>query len=109
MNENYRHKCSGFCFDEADACLKIAQLDLSPKYRESFVRTADHWNALAKACDGELHPWKSWCYPDTSPGSDTSSISSTFAAHIFGTFFPEDNHREVEATKAYNIARSGKK
>src|SRR5450759_2193963 len=70
MNEKYGRKCSGFCFDQVDACLKIAQLDLSPKHRASFLRTADHWKALANACDGELHPWKSWCYPDTSPGSD---------------------------------------
>jgi hypothetical protein len=70
MNENCRRKCSGFCFDQVDACLKIAQLDLSPKHRASFLRTADHWKALANACDGELHPWKSWCYPDTSPGSN---------------------------------------
>jgi hypothetical protein len=70
MPENYKRKCSGYCFDQADACLKITNLDASPKYRESFVRIAEHWNALAKACDGEqLHPWKSWCYPDKHSGS----------------------------------------
>jgi hypothetical protein len=80
MHENCKLKCSGFCFDQVDACLKIAQLDLSLKHRASFLRTADHWNALAKACDGELHPWKSWCYPDTSPGSDTELIEHL--AHV---------------------------
>jgi len=41
---------------------------VNSKYRASFVRTAGHWNALAKMCDGELHPLKSWCsavYPTT--------------------------------------------
>jgi hypothetical protein len=80
MDEHYRRKCSDFCFDQVDACLKIAQRDLSPKHRASFLRTADHWNALAKACDGELYPWKSWCYPDTNPTSDAELIAHL--AHV---------------------------
>jgi hypothetical protein len=68
MHEDYKLKCSGFCFDQVDACLKIAELDLSPEYSGNFVRIADHWNALAKACDRELHPWKRWCYPSPSLG-----------------------------------------
>jgi hypothetical protein len=74
MHEDYKLKCSGFCSDQVDACLKIAELDLRGKHRASFLRTADHWNALAKACDGELHPWKRWCYPSTSPGSDKARL-----------------------------------
>jgi hypothetical protein len=51
MDEKYRRKCSGFCFDQADACLKIAQIDSSPKYLAGFVRIANHWTALAEACE----------------------------------------------------------
>ena len=69
MHEDYKLRCSGFCFDQVDACLKIAELELRRKHRASFVRIADHWNALAEACDGELQRWKSWCYPDKSSGS----------------------------------------
>jgi hypothetical protein len=74
MHEDYKLRCSGFCFDQVDACLKIAELDLRQKHRASFLQTVDHWNALAKACDGELHQWKRWCYPSTSPGSDKARL-----------------------------------
>jgi hypothetical protein len=80
VNENCSHKCSRFCFDEVDACLKIAQS--SPKHRESFVRTADHWNVLAKACDGELHPWRSWCNPDTRSALDSWEVQLVSADHF---------------------------
>jgi hypothetical protein len=60
--------------------LKIARL--SPKHRASFVRTADHWNVLARECDGELHQWKSWCNPDTSSGLDRREAQLVSADHF---------------------------
>ena len=31
MGQNSKRKCSGYCFDQVDACLKISQLDLRSK------------------------------------------------------------------------------
>jgi hypothetical protein len=42
MNENYGRKCSGFCFDQMEACLKIAQLArfIRQKARERLASVA---------------------------------------------------------------------
>jgi len=99
MTTDHQRTCNGFCLQQVDACVGVANLNFSPKHKATFLSIASHWSAIADECDGQRHPWTEWCHDPLNP-EDSPSPNSLFVAHFIATYFPEVNDPE-KAAAAY--------
>jgi len=108
MLNSTRSACVGFCFRQAESCLKIAEMSNNLIYQQTFIRMADHWNGIAKECDGKLHPWTNWCHNAEVP--EEYAAPSLFVAHFIATCFPDKTLPDpVSVLHAYSSAPESKK
>ena len=93
LRPNYT--CNGFCYEQASSSLRMA--NQSPAFSETFARIADHWVAIAKACDGKLDPQPNWCHELSAKSKAACRFSSPFVAQVLATCLPEDREPSVAA------------
>jgi hypothetical protein len=95
--------CSGYCFRQVDACLRLANLNISPADRQAFSAMAAHWTGIAKECGGRLHPWTYWCHQQEC-ADELSLASSVFVAQFISEVEPDTANHAREVSDAYRAA-----
>jgi hypothetical protein len=96
-------ECSGFCFKEADHCMKLAGLNQSPLHQKTFIRMAAHWVGFAQECGGQFRSWFAWCQPKNREASPRPW--SPFVAHFISSYLKTDSNPK-DVAKAYMAGKA---